>query len=169
VLEAGVFQADPHPGNLLVTPDGKVVVLDFGCAQALSPETRDRYLALMGAFMTGDRDKLGRLFADLGFSTRSGRPETLHQFADALLSEIRDAALAGGISWPTREQAVARMASLLAACEHDPVVALPGEFIMIARVFGTLGGQFSRYKPDLDFARHVMPVLGSAMLASVLG
>ncbi|HEX7669481.1 MAG TPA: AarF/ABC1/UbiB kinase family protein [Polyangiaceae bacterium] len=169
VLEAGVFQADPHPGNLLVTPEGKVVVLDFGCAQELSSETRGRYLALMGAFMTGDRDKLAGLFADIGFCTRSGRPDTLHQFADALLSEIRDAALAGGISWPTRDQAVARVTALLAACEDDPVVTLPGEFIMIARVFGTLGGQFASYKPNLDFGRHVMPVLAPAMLASVFG
>jgi ubiquinone biosynthesis protein len=169
VLEAGVFQADPHPGNLLVTREGKVVVLDFGCSEVLSPETRGRYLALMGAFMTGDRDRMAQLFSEIGFSTRSGRPDTLHEFADALLTEIRDASLSGGVRWPTRDQAVARMTALLHACEDDPVVTLPGEFIMIARVFGTLGGQFARYEPDLDFARHVLPVLGPAMVASVFG
>jgi ubiquinone biosynthesis protein len=162
VLEAGTFQADPHPGNLLVTPEGKIVVLDFGCAQTLTPEVRERYLALMGAFMTSDRARMAELFTELGFRTRSGRPDTLHLFADALLTDIGQAAR-GSIRWPTREEFGARMASLLAACEDDPVTVLPGEFIMIARVFGTLGGLFARYRPDIDFVRHVLPVLGPAL------
>jgi ubiquinone biosynthesis protein len=163
VLEAGVFQADPHPGNLLVTPDGKVAVLDFGCAQVLPDEVRDRYLALMRAFMIGDRDGMARLFLELGFTTRSGNPETLHAFTDMLLTEIRQTALSGGVKWPTKDEMVARATELLSACESDPVVGLPGEFIMIARVFGTLGGLFARYRPDIDFARHIMPVLGPVL------
>ena len=30
LLETGLLHADPHPGNLLRTPDGKVCILDFG-------------------------------------------------------------------------------------------------------------------------------------------
>ena len=30
LLETGFFHADPHPGNLLVTPDGKLAIIDFG-------------------------------------------------------------------------------------------------------------------------------------------
>jgi ubiquinone biosynthesis protein len=167
VLEAGVFQADPHPGNLLVTDDDKVVVLDFGCAQVLSDATRQRYLDLVAAFVLDDRARMGRLFSELGFGTQSGKPDTLHAFADALLTEIREAASGSGIHWPTREEAVARFSSLLRTCAEDPVLALPGEFIMIARVFGTLGGQFSSYEPDIDVARHLMPVLGPALLSGM--
>jgi aarF domain-containing kinase len=28
--DTGFFHADPHPGNMLRTPDGKLVILDFG-------------------------------------------------------------------------------------------------------------------------------------------
>ena len=87
--------------------------------------------------------------------------------ADWLLGEIRSAALGERVRWPTQAEAVARFSSLLHACEDDPVVTLPREFIMIARVFGTLGGLFARYTPELDFARHVMPVLGPALLAAI--
>jgi ubiquinone biosynthesis protein len=164
VLHAGVFQADPHPGNLLVTAHGKVVVLDMGCAQELPPEVRDRYLGLMRAFMFGDKDGMTALFDELGFKTRSGRADTLHLFAEALLTEIRQTAVSGGVKWPTKDEMVARAGALLGACEHDPVVGLPGEFIMVARVFGTLGGLFSRYKPDISFGKNVLPVLGGAGL-----
>jgi ubiquinone biosynthesis protein len=167
ILEAGIFQADPHPGNLLVTDDDELVLLDFGCAGRLSDETRHRYLELVQSFVLGDKERLARLFSEIGFVTKSGKPDTLHQFADALLGEIRGAVLGGGVRWPTREEAVARMSTLLGACESDPVVGLPKEFIMIARVFGTLGGQFAKYEPDIDVARHVMPVLGPALIAGI--
>ncbi len=163
VLLAGMFQADPHPGNLLVTPEGKVVVLDFGCAQVLTPEVRDRYLALVGAFFTGDRERMTELFREIGFVTRSGRPDTLHAFADALLGEIRQMAAGSGVAWPSREEFVAKMTDLLAACNGDPVMSLPGEFIMIARVFGTLGGLFATYRPAVDFTTHILPVVGRAL------
>ncbi|HVW30639.1 MAG TPA: AarF/ABC1/UbiB kinase family protein [Polyangiaceae bacterium] len=167
VLEGGLFQADPHPGNLLVTSEDEIVVLDFGCAEVLSEAQRTRYLELVAAFVLGDRERLARLFSEIGFSTRSGAPETLLHFADALLGELRDAIRDSAIRWPTREEAVARMRALLRACEEDPVVELPSEFIMIARVFGTLGGQFAKYEPNIDVARHVIPVLGLALVAQV--
>ncbi len=41
LLETGDFHADPHPGNLLVTQDGKLALLDFGlCAKVPLPDTR---------------------------------------------------------------------------------------------------------------------------------
>ena len=30
LLETGFLHADPHPGNLIRTPDGKICILDFG-------------------------------------------------------------------------------------------------------------------------------------------
>ncbi len=167
VLEGGTFQADPHPGNLLVTSEDEIVVLDFGCAEVLSEAQRTRYLELVAAFVLGDRERVARLLSEIGFSTRSGAPGTLLHFADALLGEIRDAVRGTGIRWPTREETAERMTVLLRACEEDPVVELPSDFIMIARVFGTLGGQFAKYEPNIDVARHVMPVLGPVLVAQV--
>jgi predicted unusual protein kinase regulating ubiquinone biosynthesis (AarF/ABC1/UbiB family) len=30
LLDTGFFHADPHPGNMIRTPDGKLAILDFG-------------------------------------------------------------------------------------------------------------------------------------------
>lgn len=38
VCELGYLHADPHPGNFMFMPDGRLAVLDFGCTQAMSPE-----------------------------------------------------------------------------------------------------------------------------------
>ena len=105
------------------------------------------------------------LLGELGFATRSGRPDTLLRFADALLSELKQVAVSGNVEWPTRAEFQARAADLFAACEDDPVIRIPPEFVMIGRVFGTLGGQFARYRPHVDFTRHILPVLMPALLA----
>ena len=42
MLEDGVFHADPHAGNLLVDPQGRLVLLDFGMVLQVERETRRR-------------------------------------------------------------------------------------------------------------------------------
>jgi ubiquinone biosynthesis protein len=160
VLEAGLFQADPHPGNLLVQGDGTLVLLDFGCARELSREARRRYAALLVAFVGGDAGRAADLLAELGFRTRSGRPDTLLHFADAMLGSLRRAATeAGGFAWLDETQVAAQARAILAATREDPVVRIPDEFAMLARVFGVLGGLFQHYRPRVDWARHMQPAL----------
>ncbi|HEX7478855.1 MAG TPA: AarF/ABC1/UbiB kinase family protein [Polyangiales bacterium] len=165
ILLNGAFQADPHPGNLLVTTDGKLAILDFGCSKTLLPEVREAYVALVRAFLMSDHARMGQLFTQLGFRTKSGKHDTLHVFADAILAEFQKAMTSGTFSWPDREAIVAQAGTLLVALENDPVVSIPTEFVMIARVFGTLMGLFTHYEPDIAFAEHVMPVLTAALFA----
>jgi len=40
LLEHGFFHADPHPGNLLATPDGRLAFLDFGMMSETPPTAR---------------------------------------------------------------------------------------------------------------------------------
>jgi ubiquinone biosynthesis protein len=167
VLEAGVFQADPHPGNLLVTVDDELVVLDFGATKLLPAKVRDGYLAVVRAFIFGDRQRLAELLDELGFRTASGRPETLLMFAEILLQTMRQAVeRKGALVWPTKEQLLSQASEVVEQLERDPVVSLPPEFIMTARVFGTLGGLFMHYRPNVDYAKALMPIIGQALAQS---
>lgn len=38
LLETGTLHADPHPGNLIRTPDGKICILDFGLMTDVTPQ-----------------------------------------------------------------------------------------------------------------------------------
>jgi len=164
VLEAGVFQADPHPGNFLVAADDELIVLDFGCAKELPDEVRDRYVQLVQAFMLSNTPRATELLAELGFETQSGRPDTLDAFADAMLRHFRQGALSGEMSFPDREAVLGQMRGLLHASEDDPVTRVPDHFVMLGRVFGTLGGLFLHYRPTLDYTRHVLPAFSRALL-----
>ncbi|HVK99808.1 MAG TPA: AarF/UbiB family protein [Dongiaceae bacterium] len=170
VLQAGCFQADPHPGNILVTADNKLVLLDFGCTMQLSEQFRSGYFKVLGAAMIGDKETVATTLAELGFRTRSGRPDTLLAFSDALLSSLRNTAMAVGgdnPSWPTADELLQRGKALFALADSDPVDKLPAEFIMLARVFTTLGGLFIHYKPKMDVTKYLLPHLIGPVVASM--
>jgi hypothetical protein len=52
---------------------------------------------------------------------------------------------------------------LLKAVEQDPVVHIPDHFVMIGRVFATLGGLVMHYRPTMDIQRIMMPALLAAL------
>jgi len=67
VFECGFFHGDPHPGNLLVLPDGRIGLLDFGLCKEL-PEGFARGVAqMMVAALIGDSDSALEAAAGLGF------------------------------------------------------------------------------------------------------
>ena len=147
VLEAGLFQADPHPGNLLVDDDGGLIIVDYGCARDVDSDTRRQYRDILMGFMANDLERVVGALSELGFETKSGKPDTLLAFAETMVGRIRDA-IDGNVEWPSTEQLLAEVAELAALADGDPVVRIPDSFVLLARVFGTLGGLFMAYQPS---------------------
>ena len=60
ILVHGFFHADLHPGNVLVTDDGRVALLDLGMASRVDPSVRERLLKLLFDLAEGrGRDAAG--------------------------------------------------------------------------------------------------------------
>lgn len=66
ILVYGVFHADPHPGNLAVLPDGRILFMDFGMTGRLSPELKQRLAALIIGLMRRDSDLILRALHRMG-------------------------------------------------------------------------------------------------------
>ncbi len=62
----GVFHADPHPGNYAFTPEGRVVVYDFGCVREFDPATLRAFRALARATRADDREAIVAALVALG-------------------------------------------------------------------------------------------------------
>lgn len=58
IFVLGVFHGDPHPGNLFITPDGKICFHDFGLIGFLDRATRRKLAAFTSAFIRQDADWL---------------------------------------------------------------------------------------------------------------
>ena len=67
LLEHGFFHADPHPGNLLALPDGRLAYLDFGMMSTVSRESRTGLIQAVVHLVNRNFGKLSKDFVSLGF------------------------------------------------------------------------------------------------------
>jgi len=67
LLETGFFHADPHPGNLLVTQDGKLAIIDFGLMAEVPKQDTEVMTKTIVHLMQGDVPGLVEDAVDLGF------------------------------------------------------------------------------------------------------
>jgi len=72
ILLDGVFHADPHPGNILVTPDGRLALLDFGSVGRLSAKRREQVLVVLGSLVDADVAAVSDVLME--WAGRSGPP-----------------------------------------------------------------------------------------------
>ena len=66
IFVLGIFHADPHPGNLFITNDGRICFHDFGLAGLLDRSTRRKLAAFTAAFMRQDAEWLLDAAIDVG-------------------------------------------------------------------------------------------------------
>ncbi len=62
----GLFHADPHPGNIIITHEGKLALLDFGMIGRLDQKTRDTIAKILLAFSTGKSEEVAELLLEVG-------------------------------------------------------------------------------------------------------
>ena len=66
VLIEGFFHADPHPGNIFVTDDGRLALLDLGMVAHLDPQVRDSLLKLLLAISDGRGHDAAQISMEMG-------------------------------------------------------------------------------------------------------
>lgn len=67
----GVYHADPHPGNMLVGPEGELILLDFGAVGELSPRMREGIPEFLEAVIRRDTDGIIKALRKMGFLARA--------------------------------------------------------------------------------------------------
>ena len=70
IFEAGVFNADPHPGNILLLSDGRVGLIDYGQVKRLPLDKRVKYAKLITLLAANDRKGVvAHAVGEMGFAT----------------------------------------------------------------------------------------------------
>ncbi|XP_075649646.1 protein ACTIVITY OF BC1 COMPLEX KINASE 3, chloroplastic [Castanea sativa] len=95
LLEYGYFHADPHPGNLLATPDGKLAFLDFGMMSETPEEARSAIIGHVVHMVNRDYEAMARDYYALDFLSRDVDvspivPALRNFFDDALNSTVSE-------------------------------------------------------------------------------
>ncbi len=128
IMVDGLFQADPHPGNILVLPGGRVALLDFGLTKELPEAARRGFARLVLGTANRDPEAIRAAFRELGVRLRNEEPEALLATL-AILFEPRP--IDGGQGELRERNRVMRA---------NPVEQIPGDLVLLGRVIGLLRG-----------------------------
>lgn len=143
VLEDGVFHADPHPGNLAVTDEGRIVFYDFGMSGRVPAGTQDMIVRFYLA--VAERDIQGILDAmiDLG---------TLSPAADRqLMGEVLELALQDARGEEVDEWRVQQIVSRIESTMYEFPLRLPARLALVLRVATVVEGVCVTLDEDFDF------------------
>lgn len=89
ILDHGFLHADPHPGNLLVTDDGRLAIIDLGMVATIPPRIQDKVVRLLVAIGDDNGEQAASVLADLGqplerYDPVAFRDDVTHLVADAV-------------------------------------------------------------------------------------
>lgn len=75
IHELKAVHADPHPGNFMFTPDGKLGVIDFGCIKVIPEHFYENYFQMINFDLLDNDNRLGEIFRELEFILKEDSPE----------------------------------------------------------------------------------------------
>ena len=151
MLMDGLFHADPHPGNLLLAPDGALVLVDFGMVVKVSRARRRQILDTALASIRRDPEGVVDGFFALGMVEPGTDRARIRPLADAML------ALADQRT--TTMERIEYLSQQLMSTLYDWPIVLPGDLVYFARTAALIEGLGVRYDAHFNPLLVATPIL----------
>ena len=146
------WHGDLHPGNILVTKEGKLAVVDAGIAGSLSIADRKNIVDTFTAILAGDGTKVGQLFLERSYHQCEDQQAFIEDIRDIVL-EARSSQLSlDKVDLPSLLQAV--FTSLI---KHK--VRLDANFSSVIISIAIVEGLGRALDPNLDLVPKTLPYL----------
>jgi ubiquinone biosynthesis protein len=147
VFVDGLYHADPHPGNVLVLPDGRLGLIDFGMVGTLAEDRRREFIRLLHAVASRDVDEAVEVLSDWG--GEEVEPELLRHDCGAFIDRYH--------GLPLRRVDTAALLGDLTGLLRENGLFLPPDVAMLIKVFLTLDSLGRVLDPDFVMAVHLEP------------
>ncbi len=156
LLEHGFFHADPHPGNLLAMPDGRLAYLDFGMMSEIQPYQRYGLIEAVVHLVNRDFEGLGQDYIKLDFLT----PDTDLTPIIPALAEVFNNALGSSVA----ELNFKSMTDQLSALMYEYPFRVPAYYALIIRSLVTLEGIAINVDPEFKVLSKAYPYISKRLL-----
>lgn len=156
LLEHGFFHADPHPGNLLATTDGKLAYLDFGMMSEIKPLQRYGLIEAIVHVVNRDFEGLAKDYVKLDFLS----PET--DLTPIIPAFARVFADAQGAS--VAELNIKSITDELSALMYEYPFRVPPYYALIIRSLVTLEGIAIFIDPNFKVLSEAYPYVSKRLL-----
>lgn len=149
LLEDGFFHADPHPGNLLVMPDGRLAFFDFGMVGRITPKLQSKMIDAFFHVVGKDPAGIAQDLIDLDFLKPGSNPEIVRPVVENMFKFHLNLKL--------KEVNFKELTYDLADVMYDYPFRLPANFTYIMRALMTLEGIGIITDPEFNFFETAKP------------
>jgi predicted unusual protein kinase regulating ubiquinone biosynthesis (AarF/ABC1/UbiB family) len=151
MLINGYFHADPHPGNLLIREDGRLVLLDFGMVKRISNPARIAIIEMVKSSHEQDFELYISSCKRLGVIAYEAPQDQMTELAQRMFEIFNDDSLD---ATSMQELAFGVMASM-----RDFPFKLPQEAVYIMRASAIIEGLGTVYISNFNGVKDILPLL----------
>ena len=152
IFSFGIFHADPHPGNILVTKEGQINLVDFGMMGRMSNSMRTDFSGIFIGIANQDPRTVAINLYQLAIDSRIDDFKELEFDISLMLEEI------GSLDNESME--LSRISDQLQQLIYKHRVRLPGSIFMVLRALIILEGIKKQLHPELDIFKIIKPYSG---------
>lgn len=153
LLRDDIFHADPHPGNISITPDGKIILYDFGMVGNLDRKTRFNLLSLYDGLVNTDPDAIMDSLISMGaLSPAANR---------AIMRRSMEMAIASFQGRNPEEAEITELFEIANNVIFEFPFRLPRTLVLYMRMSSLLEGVCKQLDPDFKFVRVLRQLLYS--------
>jgi predicted unusual protein kinase regulating ubiquinone biosynthesis (AarF/ABC1/UbiB family) len=149
LLNDGFFHADPHPGNIAVSPDGSLIFYDFGMMGRIKSNVREGLMATLFGIAQKDGDRVVQSLIDLGAIAPVDDMGPVRRSVQYMLDNFMDK--------PFEAQSVAAISDDLYEIAYNQPFRFPATFTFVMRAFSTLEGVGKGLDPEFNFMEVAQP------------
>lgn len=149
LLNDGFFHADPHPGNIAVSPQGQLIFYDFGMMGRITSNLREKLMETLFGIANKDADRVVKSLIEVGALTPTGDMSPVRRSIQYMLDNFMDQ--------PFEEQSIAAISDDLYEIAYDQPFRFPATFTFVMRAFSTLEGVGKGLDPEFNFMEVAQP------------
>src|SRR5262247_331018 len=150
LLVHGFFHADPHPGNILIRPDSRIVLLDYGMVLEITPELRQDLVRIVVAAVRSEIDELINMAYKLEMLEYDVNPSVVREAMQSIIAIHLDRQL-------TQRQIQEITYQILNTFYRFPL-RLPSSFVYILRAGVLIEGIGIAYDPNFNSLTTAIPI-----------
>ena len=158
LLEFGFFHADPHPGNLFATPDGRMAYIDFGMTDQLDQLTKETLVDSVVHLINRDYTDLANDFVKLGFLTPDVDIRPIVPALEAVFADALDASV-GDFNFKS-------ITDKFSEVMYDYPFRVPAKFALIIRSLVTQEGLALSLDPNFKIVEIAYPYVARRLLTA---
>jgi len=151
MLINGYFHADPHPGNLLVSKEGELILLDFGMVKSVPNYARVAIIELIKAANEQDYERYIAANKKLGTIAYEAPTERLAEFSAKMFEIFSNDNLSS--------ESMQELAFEVLETTRDMPFKLPSDAIYILRVSAIIEGLGTTYIENFNGVKDILPIL----------